>query len=162
MFRIKYSYNWGYLLLKYGRKERFYYYLHKIVFYILKVSACYFPIQSFSVFADKVPIAVKDEKMRHILTDVYVKDISFWDARVLNLHYHCQGLWLDAQTSLWFLWTSGCLAYTLDKCKTIQPNCPFPGYIDKFCKCQTPEGTSPLPLRLSVSSHFLQPCINFF
>ncbi|KAL5111272.1 hypothetical protein TcWFU_000918 [Taenia crassiceps] len=71
---------------------------------------------SFSVYADKVPIAVKDEKMRHILTDVYVKDISFWDARILNLHYHCQ-----------------------DKCKNIQPNCPFPGYIDKFCKCQTPK-----------------------
>ncbi|KAL5970142.1 High choriolytic enzyme 1 [Taenia solium] len=70
---------------------------------------------SFSVYADKVPIAVKDEKMKHVLADVYVKDISFWDARTLNLHYHCQ-----------------------DKCKNIQPNCPFPGYIDKFCKCQTP------------------------
>ncbi|KAH9286599.1 Zinc metalloproteinase nas-27 [Echinococcus granulosus] len=71
---------------------------------------------SFSVYADKAPIDVRDEKMRHMLAAVYVKDISFWDARILNLHYRCE-----------------------DRCKNVQPLCPFPGYIDKFCKCQTPE-----------------------
>ncbi|VDO15036.1 unnamed protein product [Rodentolepis nana] len=74
---------------------------------------------SFSVFADKTPIDVKDPKLRPLLKDVYEKDISFWDVRAVNLNYNCK-----------------------EQCRGSKPKCEFPGFIDKNCKCQTLEGFS--------------------
>ncbi|KAM7541120.1 hypothetical protein Aperf_G00000042594 [Anoplocephala perfoliata] len=72
---------------------------------------------SFSIDADEAPIEVKDKKLRPILRDVYIKDVSFWDIRTVNLHYRCG-----------------------DRCRNVQPVCKFPGFVDKNCKCQTPSG----------------------
>nr|CDS28310.2 astacin protein [Hymenolepis microstoma] len=80
-------------------------------------SVMHYGQSSFSVFADKAPIDVKDSKLRPLLKDVYVKDVSFWDVRAVNLNYDCKG-----------------------RCRGSKPKCEFPGFIDKNCKCQTLEG----------------------
>ncbi|VDK71578.1 unnamed protein product [Dibothriocephalus latus] len=45
--------------------------------------------QSFSIHANKSPLTVRDPAVRHILREVYTKDISFWDAKAINQHYEC-------------------------------------------------------------------------
>uniref|UniRef100_A0A0X3PA33 Metalloendopeptidase n=1 Tax=Schistocephalus solidus TaxID=70667 RepID=A0A0X3PA33_SCHSO len=44
---------------------------------------------SFSIHANKSPLTVRDPAVRHILREVYTKDISFWDAKAINQHYEC-------------------------------------------------------------------------
>ncbi|VDL60872.1 unnamed protein product [Hymenolepis diminuta] len=80
-------------------------------------SVMHYGQSSFSTFADKTPINVKDAKLRPLLKDVYIKDVSFWDVRAVNLNYDCK-----------------------DRCRGSKPKCEFPGFIDKNCKCQTPAG----------------------
>nr|VZI01847.1 unnamed protein product [Spirometra erinaceieuropaei] len=69
---------------------------------------------SFSTHANKSPLTVRDPTVRHILREVYTKDISFWDAKALNQHYECN-----------------------KRCKK-PPACLPPGFVDKNCQCQVP------------------------
>uniref|UniRef100_A0A5K3FDU9 Metalloendopeptidase n=1 Tax=Mesocestoides corti TaxID=53468 RepID=A0A5K3FDU9_MESCO len=97
-------------------------------------SVMHYGASSLSLFADKTPIDVKDPNMRHVLRDVYIKETSFWDARAVNLHYQCQ-----------------------EECQSARPSCDFPGYVDKFCKCQQPAEFS---RRRCVDVHGTPECRN--